>query len=229
MLIISTSNCHYELVDTDRILFDRDCCCSVTQSCLTLWDPHGLQHTRLTCPSSISWSLLKLMSIESVMPSTILSPVVPFSSCLQFFPTSGSFLELALCIRWPKYWSFSFSISPSNEYSELISFRINWFDLAVQGTLKSLLQHHNSKASILQCSVYYHFLNCFGLVFVSHFLLLCFLPREVPLAFVVKLIWWCWIILAFAYLECFWFLHQIWTRTLLCRIFFTVCFSLSLL
>ena len=124
MLIISTSNCHYELVDTDRILFDRDCCCSVTQSCLTLWDPHGLQHTRLTCPSSISWSLLKLMSIESVMPSTILSPVVPFSSCLQFFPTSGSFLELALCIRWPKYWSFSFSISPSNEYSELISFRI---------------------------------------------------------------------------------------------------------
>ena len=86
--------------------------------------PHGLQHTRLTCPSSISWSLLKLMSIESVMPSTILSPVVPFSSCLQFFPASGSFLELALRIRWPKYWSFSFSISPSNEYSELISFRI---------------------------------------------------------------------------------------------------------
>ena len=63
--------------------------------------------------------------------------------------------ELAVCIRWPKYWSFSFSISPCNEYSGLISFRIDWFDLAVQGTLKSLLQHHSSKASILQCSAFF--------------------------------------------------------------------------
>ena len=89
---------------------------------------------------------------DAIQPS---HPVILVSSCLQSFPASGSFLnELALHIRWPKYWSFSFSISASNEYSGLISFRMDWFDLlAVQGTLKRLLQHHNSKASILQCSV----------------------------------------------------------------------------
>ena len=86
----------------------------------------------------------------------ISSSVTPFSSCPQSFPASGSFpRELSLRIRWPKYWSFSFSISPSNEYSGLISFRIGWFDLAVQGTLKSLLQHHTSKASILACSAFF--------------------------------------------------------------------------
>ena len=86
----------------------------------------------------------------------ISSSVTPFSSCPQSFPASGFFpRESALCIRWPKYWSFSFSISPSNEYSRLISFRIDWFDLlAVQGTLKSLLQHHGLKASILWCSAF---------------------------------------------------------------------------
>ena len=101
-------------------------------------------------------NLLKLMSIESVMPSNHLIPVVPFSSCLQSFPASGSISnQSVLCIRWPKYWSFSFSISTSNEYSALISFRIDWYDLlAVQGTFKSLLQHHSSKASILQCSAF---------------------------------------------------------------------------
>ena len=100
-------------------------------------------------------SLLKLMSIESVIPSNLSSSVAPFSSCPQYFPASGSFPMSRLCIRWPKYWSFSFSISPSNEYSQLISFRFDWFDLlAVQGTLKSLLQHHSSKASILQCSAF---------------------------------------------------------------------------
>ena len=84
------------------------------------------------------------------------SSVIPFSSCLQSFPASGSFSVFFFCIRWPKYWSFSFSISPSNEYLGLISFRIDWFDLlAVQGTLKSLLQHHNSKVSILQCSAFF--------------------------------------------------------------------------
>ena len=95
-----------------------------------------------------SHSLLKLMSIESVMPSNHL---IPFSSCLQSFPASGSFpIKSVLHIRWPKYWSLSFSISPSNEYSGLSSFRMDWLDLlAVQGTLKSLLQHHSSKASIL--------------------------------------------------------------------------------
>ena len=97
---------------------------------------------------TISRSLLKLMSIESVMPSNhlVLScPLLP-----SIFPSIKVFSnESALCIRWPKCWSFSFSISPSNQYSELISFRIDWFDLlAVQGTLKSLLQHHSSKASV---------------------------------------------------------------------------------
>ena len=83
--------------------------------------------------------------------------VIPFSSCLQSFPASGSFSnELAVCIRWPNYWTFSFSISPSNEYSGLISFRIDWFDLlAVQGTLKNLFQNHSSKASVLWHSLWY--------------------------------------------------------------------------
>ena len=112
------------------------------------------------CQDSLSFTisqiLLILMSIESVMPSTISSSVVPFSSHLQSFPVSGSFLnELALRISWPKYWSFSFSISPSSEYSGLISFRTDWFDLAVQGALKSLLQHHSSKASILWHSAFF--------------------------------------------------------------------------
>ena len=87
---------------------------------------------------TISWSLLKIMSIKSVMSSNHL--ILCFSSCLQSFPTYGSFPinESVLCIRWPKYWSFSFNISPSNEYSGLISFRTDWLDLlAVQGTLKS--------------------------------------------------------------------------------------------
>ena len=106
---------------------------------------------------TISWSLLKLMSIESVMPSNHLVLYHPLSSCLQSFPASGSFLKkMALHIGWPKYWSFSFSISPSNEYSGLISFRIHWLDLlAVQGTLKSLLQYYSSKASILQRSAFF--------------------------------------------------------------------------
>ena len=119
-----------------------------------LWS-HGLQHIRL--------------------PYTSLSPRVCWNSCLlnrwyyltisschrlllpPIFPSIRLFSnELALCIRWPKYWSFSFSISSSNEYSGRISFRIDWFDLlAVQGTLKSFLQHHNSKASILWCSAFF--------------------------------------------------------------------------
>ena len=100
------------------------------------------------------WSLLKLMPIKLVMPSNHLILCHPLLLLPSIFPNIRVFSnESALCIRWPKYWSFSFSISPSNEYSGLISFRIDWFDLlAVQGTLKSLLQHHSSKASILQCS-----------------------------------------------------------------------------
>ena len=104
---------------------------------------------------TISWSLLKLMSVESVMPSNHLIFCCPLSSCLQSFPASGSFLMSQLFTSGgPKYWSFSFSISPSSEYSGLIYFRIDWVDLlAVQGTLSSLLQHHNLKASLrcLRC------------------------------------------------------------------------------
>ena len=102
---------------------------------------------------TISLSLLKLMSFDSVMPSNHLVLCHPLLLLPSIFPSIRVFSndELALCIRWPNYWSFSFSISPSNEYLELISFRIDWFDLlAVQGTLKSLLQHHSSKASILR-------------------------------------------------------------------------------
>ena len=98
-----------------------------------------------------SWSLLKLMPIESVMPSNHLILCRPLLLLPSIFPSIKVFSsESTLRIRWPKYWSFSFSISPSNQYSGLISFRMDWLDLlAVQGTLKSLLQHHSSKASIL--------------------------------------------------------------------------------
>ena len=98
-----------------------------------------------------------LMSIELVMPSNHLILCHPLLHLPSIFPSIRVFSnELAHCIRWPKYWSFSFSISPSNEYSALTSFRIDWFDLlAVQGTLKSLLQHHSSKASILQHSAFF--------------------------------------------------------------------------
>ena len=106
-----------------------------------------------------SQSLLKLMSIESVMPSNHLILCHPLLLLPSIFPSIRVFSsESVLCIRWPKYWSFSFSIriSPSNEYSGLISFRIDWFDLlSVQGTLKSLLQHHSSKASVPQCSAFF--------------------------------------------------------------------------
>ena len=104
-----------------------------------------------------SWTLLKLRSIESVMPSNHLTLCHPLLLLPSIFPSIRDFSnKLALCIRWPKYWSFSFSISPSNEYSGLISFRIDWFNfLAVQRTLKSLLQLHSSKASILWCSAFF--------------------------------------------------------------------------
>ena len=104
-----------------------------------------------------SQSLLKLMSIKSVMPSIhlILCHALPLLPSI--FPSIRVFSKKSvLCIRWPEYWSFSFSISPSNDYSGLISFRIDWLDLlADQGTLKSLLQHQSSKASVLQCSAFF--------------------------------------------------------------------------
>ena len=112
---------------------------------------------RLPCLSFIiSRSLLKFMSIESVMPSNHLILCHPLLLLPSVFPSIRVFSsKSALCIRWPKYWNFSFSISPSNEYLGLISFRIDWFDLlAIQGILKSL-QHHSWKASILRCSAFY--------------------------------------------------------------------------
>ena len=106
---------------------------------------------------SISWRLLKLMSVESVIPSNHLILCCPLLLLPSIFPSITVFSnESVLRIRWPKYWSFSFSINPPNEYSGLISFRMDWLDLlAIQGTLKSLLQHHSSKASILQCSAFF--------------------------------------------------------------------------
>ena len=117
---------------------------------------HGLQHT-MSLSITNSKSLLKLMSIESVLQSTHLILCRPLILLPTIFPSIRIFLnETVLCIRWPKYWSFSFIISASNEYSGLFSFRIIWFDLlAVQGTLKNLLQHHSSKASILHCSAFF--------------------------------------------------------------------------
>ena len=104
-----------------------------------------------------SQSLLKLMFIKSVMPSNHLILCCLFLLLPSIFPSTRVFSnELTLRIRCPKYWSFSFNISPSNEHSGLISFRMDWLDLlAVQGTIKSLLQHHNSKASIFQCSAFF--------------------------------------------------------------------------
>ena len=119
--------------------------------------PHGPQHARPPLSITNSPSLLKLMSIESVMPSNHLIPCHPLLLLPPIFPSIRVFSkESVLRIRWPKDWSISFSISPSNEYSGLISYRMDWLDLlAVQVTLKSLLQNHSSKASILQHSAFF--------------------------------------------------------------------------
>ena len=128
---------------------------SVAQSCPTLVTPWTAE-----CQASLSItnsrSSLTLKPTESVMPSNHLILCHPRLLLPSIFPSIGLFSnESVLRIRWPKYWSFSLSISPSNEYSGLISFRMDWLDLlAVQGTLKSLLQHHSSKASVLQCSAF---------------------------------------------------------------------------
>ena len=118
--------------------------------------PRKLQHTRLSCPSP-SPGVLKLMSIELVMPSNYLIFCHPLLLRPSIFSSIRIFSnESVLRIMWSKYWNFSFSISPSNEYSGVISFRMDWvYFLAVQGTLKSLLQHHSSKASILPHSAFF--------------------------------------------------------------------------
>ena len=129
---------------------------SVSQPCPTLCDPMNCS-TQASLSITNSWSSLRLTSIESVMPSSHL--ILCFSLLLlPSIPPSirGFSNESTLLMRWPKHWSFSFSISPSKEIPGLISFRMDWLDLlAVQGTLKSLLQHHSSKASILWCSAFF--------------------------------------------------------------------------
>ena len=115
--------------------------------------PHGLQHARLLCPLPTPKVCSNSCPLQSVMPSNHLILCHPLLLLPSIFPSIRVFSsESALCIRWPEYCSFGFNISPSNEYSGLISFRIDWFNLlAVQGTLKSLLQHHSSKVSVLWC------------------------------------------------------------------------------
>ena len=142
--------------------------CPPPKTCLSVISVQSLSCVQLfatlwtaACQASLSitnsWSLLKLMSIELVMPFKYLILCRPLLLPPSVFPSIRVFSnESVLHMKWPKYWSFSFSISPSNEYSRLISFRMNWLHLlAVQGTLKYLLQHHSSKASILQRSAFY--------------------------------------------------------------------------
>ena len=129
--------------------------CSIVSDSL---QPHGLQHTRLPCKSiTNSWSLLKFMFIKLVMPSNHLILCHPLLLLPSIFPSIRLFSnESVLRMRWPNYWSFIFSISPSNDYSGLVFFRMDWLDLlAVQRAFKSLFQHHSSKASILQHSPFF--------------------------------------------------------------------------
>ena len=119
------------------------------------FQPHGLQHARLPCPSPSPRACSNSCPL-TVMPSKHCVLCCPLLLLPSIFPGIRDFSsESALLIRWPQYWNFSFSISPSSEYSGLISFRIDWFNLAIQGTLKSLLQHYNSKASVLRGSTFF--------------------------------------------------------------------------
>ena len=145
----SNKSADYMLVSS-RLLFSR----SVVSNSL---QPHGLPQCQASLSITNSQSLLKLVSIESIVLSNYLIFCRPLVLLPSIFPSIRVFSnESVLCIRWPKCWSFSFSISPSSAYTGFISFRIDWFDfLAVQGTLKSLLQHHSSKTSILWCSTFF--------------------------------------------------------------------------
>ena len=133
------------------LLFSFQFSCSVVSD--SLW-PHGLEHTRPPCPSPTPRACSNSCPSSWWCHPTISSSVVPFSSCLQSFPASGSFLMSRSSHQVAKDWNFSFSISPSNEYSGMFSLRTDLFDfLAVQGTLRSLLQHHSSKASIFRAQI----------------------------------------------------------------------------
>ena len=140
---------HHNQYDCFTVQFSR----SVVSNSVTLWTAAHQASLSITN----SQSLLKLMSIKSVIPSNHLILCRPLLLLPSIFPSMRVFSnESVLCTRWPKYWSFSFNLSPSNEFSGLISFRMDWLDLlAVQGTLKSLLQHHSSKASILWHSAFF--------------------------------------------------------------------------
>ena len=147
-----TSNCTH-IFQTNQV-WTRLCCCLVTRLCLTLIIPWTAED-QASLSLTISWSLPKFIFITSVMASSYLILWLPL--LLSIFPSIRDFSsESSVHIRWPKYWSFSFSISPSSEYSGLISHKIDWFDiLAVQGTFRSLLQHRSLKVSILWLSAFF--------------------------------------------------------------------------
>ena len=150
--------CRWELVGLQRDGNDwSDFSLVQTLSCVRLFVTSSTAACQASLSITNSWSLLKLMSVESVMPSNHLILCHPLLLPPSIFLSIRVFSnEAVLCIRWPKYWSFSFSISPSNEHSGLISFRMDWLDLpAIQGTLKSLLQNHSSQASVLWRSAFF--------------------------------------------------------------------------
>jgi len=152
LITIGESKLKWELI---KLLFQLQFSRSVVSDSLQL---HGLQHARLPCPSPTPRACSNSYPLSWwCHPSNHLILCCPLLLLPSIFPSIRVFSSKSvLCIRCPKYWSFSFSISPSNEYSGLISFRMDWLDLlAVQGTLKSLLQHHSSKASILACSAFF--------------------------------------------------------------------------
>ena len=147
----------YSFIELDKAVVHVISLVQVSLNCVRLFATPWTAACQASLYTTNSWSLLKLMSIESVMPSIHLILCHPLLLLPSIFPSIRVFSnESVLCIRWPKYWNFSFSISPSNEYSGLISFTMDWLELlAVQGTLKSLLQHRSSKASILWHSAFF--------------------------------------------------------------------------
>ena len=156
-------NCYLHIMEISLLLHGRFSFSSVKLlSLVQLFPTPWIAEHQAALSSTNSQSLLKLMSIELVMPSNHLILCCPLLLQPSIFPSIKDFSsEWVLCIRWSKYWGFSFKITPSNEHSGLISFRTDWLDLlAVQGTLKSLLQHHSSKPSIIRCSAFFNIYVC---------------------------------------------------------------------